>query len=566
MINCHISTPNPLSHLLNIEFTFNTKSTDFIDFFIPSWRPGRYEIAPFIQNIHDFQAFNEKGDLLNWNKAAPNQWRIELKSATQVRLDYKYFANKMDAGNSVLDDSQCYINFINCIFYSHQHTDDQISISIDTHSSYQRLTSLNSIAEGQYIARDYQELVDCPFIASKDMKQLHYKVGACKFIIAINGECPVDEGELIRSFQKFTIAQIRAMGDFPSDQFIFIIQSLPYRHYHGVEHQNSTVLILGPNDASNEEIYLEQLLGVASHELFHAWNVTRIRPREMSPYCFDKETITKTGFVTEGFTTYFGDYFLKTGGVFSQNEYFNEINLLLKRHFENYGRLKNSLVQSSEDLWVNGYQNLYPSKKASIYVKGALCTLIIDLTIRKISQNQQSLVEVMKQMHSLYTWDQGGYSMEDVYELLHRYDQNDDMSLLLPILYESTDDLTPFLTQSLDYVGLELLSTQHINPITSSLGLKINKRKIIEIAPHSPAYSLLSIDDEILSINALSDDLEASIKQGINTLILQRRNRQVEVSIENNKQHYYGCYTVGVQKNAHVEQLQNLSLWLENND
>jgi len=54
-----------------------------------------------------------------------------------------------------------------------------------------------------------------------------------------------------------------------------------------------------------EGIYKE-LIGVASHELFHCWNVKSIRPIEMMPYDYTKENYSASGYVYEGVTTYYG--------------------------------------------------------------------------------------------------------------------------------------------------------------------------------------------------------------------------------------------------------------------
>src|SRR5690606_21236898 len=111
---------------------------------------------------------------------------------------------------------------------------------------------------------------------------------------------------------------------------------------------------LGPGEKLHEDELYSQLLGVSSHELFHAWNIIKIRPKELSPYRFDKEVAFPTGYVAEGFTTYYGDLFLVRSNVFDHDTYFKELNLLFKRHYSNFGRLNYSLINSSIDLWVDG--------------------------------------------------------------------------------------------------------------------------------------------------------------------------------------------------------------------
>ena len=71
----------------------------------------------------------------------------------------------------------------------------------------------------------------------------------------------------------------------------------------------------------------------------------------MFPYDFEKENYFTTGYVAEGVTTYYGDLFLIRSGVKDLKWYMEELNILFKRHFENYGRFKSSVAESS---WTYG--------------------------------------------------------------------------------------------------------------------------------------------------------------------------------------------------------------------
>ena len=179
----------------------------------------------------------------------------------------------------------------------------------------------------QAVAQDYAELVDSRLIASNQLHTHSYSVANAEFHLDVMGDWYPDD-PVIEDFRKFTEYQLQFFGgSFPSDQFRFLIQALPYKHYHGVEHQNSTVITLGPaSDLKDRSLYKE-LLGVSSHELFHCWNVTRIRPKEMVPYDFSREAYHSTGFITEGLTTYYGDWMLYRSGVFlKKNTRMNSIN------------------------------------------------------------------------------------------------------------------------------------------------------------------------------------------------------------------------------------------------
>ena len=108
----------------------------------------------------------------------------------------------------------------------------------------------------------------------------------------------------------FTRAQLSYFGSFPvpSYHFLYLFPDRDVRH--GVEHEDSTVIALGPAErVRSKEGYME-IIGIASHELYHAWNVKRIRPAEWMPYDFANACPSELGYIAEGVTTYMGDLFL----------------------------------------------------------------------------------------------------------------------------------------------------------------------------------------------------------------------------------------------------------------
>ena len=132
-------------------------------------------------------------------------------------------------------------------------------------------------------------------------------------------------------------------GGFPVADYHFLNQILPYKHYHGVEHTNSTVITLGPAELLMTEGLYKELLGVSSHELFHTWNIKSIRPAELLPYDYTQEKYFRTCYIAEGITTYYGEYLLARSGVRTAEQYFQELNTVLRKHYDDDGRYNLSL-------------------------------------------------------------------------------------------------------------------------------------------------------------------------------------------------------------------------------
>ena len=155
-------------------------------------------------------------------------------------------------------------------------------------------------------------MVDAPFIASNSLEHKDFTVEGVKFHVWFQGMKNIEWDRLINDFTKFTKAQLGKFKEFPVKEYHYLIQITPYKAYHGVEHHASTVLLLGPTYDVFKGLYKE-LLGVASHELYHTWNVKAIRSSDMWPYDFSKENYSNMGYLCEGVTTYMGDLFLLKG-------------------------------------------------------------------------------------------------------------------------------------------------------------------------------------------------------------------------------------------------------------
>ena len=98
-------------------------------------------------------------------------------------------------------------------------------------------------------------------------------------------------GEANTDFTAFIEYQIDLFGGFPHQTYHFLFQITSHNAYHGVEHHDSTVILLGPSYDVFDRLYTE-LLGVSSHELYHVWNVKGIRPIDMVPYDYTRENYT----------------------------------------------------------------------------------------------------------------------------------------------------------------------------------------------------------------------------------------------------------------------------------
>ncbi|QSE97946.1 M61 family metallopeptidase [Fulvivirga lutea] len=560
-----IKPESPLSHILIIELELQITQNSMIDFKLPIWRPGRYEAANYSKNIQKIAFEDEDGNVLSYQKKNASTWSISAPKG-KVKARYRYFAYQMDAGNSFYNEDQLYINFVNCILYSEQHLEEECIVTIELPSDYKLACGLNKRGDN-LIAENYHDLADSPLIASTTLQCWNYDVNGLPFAIWFQGNHNLEKDKVVSDFKKFSEYQVNVMGDFPRKEYHFLNQITSYKHYHGVEHGNSTVICIGPgNELAKPNLYSE-FAGVSSHELFHAWNILKIRPKEMMPYDFGKPPVFPTGFVAEGFTTYYGDLFLVQSGVFDYEWYFNELNTLFQRHFHNGGRLNNSVVDSSLDLWVDGYQVGAPNKKSSIYVEGAMVALTLDLMIRTKFSSEKSLNNVMRVLWNDYAKKNIGYSIDDIQKISEDVYEESLEQYFQDYVY-GVKDKTTLISDLLKELGCELSVKPNQNFLEGCLGLKTTEQDgalvVMSIEEKSLGEQFFSFKDKIKKINNenVSKESIKELKPGTYKFLVERQNEEIEFEINATDSSYLKVRKIEKLKNPSAKQKDLFENWL----
>ena len=408
----------PKQALICVKIQIKSSHSPTISLQIPAWRPGRYQLQNFARNIRNFSAFDAKGQNLPYQKIDRNTWVIsnDLLSDT-ITVSYEYLATELNAGSSHISESLLYFNPINFTLYQSEFLDSTFVVHVICNdpdlqiaSGLSFLKTMNGFVASPASLRQW---FDSPVMISNKFIHLQFKSKGVPFHFWVAGGLGFDEKKLVRDLKKIANTQIDLFGTFPESDYHFMLIVPDEAYYHGVEHANSTMLVLGQHKILQESYYYD-LLGLASHELFHAWNIAKIRPAELLPYDYSKEAYFGTCFVAEGFTTYYGDKIMQIAGVITDKMYFFELETILRRHFENADSVSQSLVESSIDLWVDGYERAIPHKRVSVYDKGAIVAFMLDATIKEASQNSRSLDDVMRKLWATYGDMQKGYTYAEI--------------------------------------------------------------------------------------------------------------------------------------------------------
>jgi predicted metalloprotease with PDZ domain len=167
----------------------------------------------------------------------------------------------------------------------------------------------------------------------------------------------------------------------------FLIFDSTYGGGSALEHQNSHVGIYGVQAIGNP-----LLASITAHEIFHAWNVKRLRPAEMVPYRYDRWQPTPWLWISEGITDYYADLALSRGGIVDST-------VFLGLTAEKVQRVAEAPPTALEDISLSTWVHPVDGSDALYYPKGSLAGTLIDILIRDASDNRRSLDDVMRSLY-----------------------------------------------------------------------------------------------------------------------------------------------------------------------
>ncbi|MFT5580881.1 MAG: putative metalloprotease with PDZ domain [Lentimonas sp.] len=550
---------------IEVEFTVTSAVTEV---HLPTWRPGRYEIGKFAKNIKGFKVFDPKGKVLHFKKTNTSTWAIETEGIQKIKVCYSYYAADLNGGSTFLNQDQMYVNGVNCLVYTDETVNDPCEMELKIPENY--IVACNLKDENRVLkAKNFDQLVDSPFIASATIQHDSYTVNGVDFNIWIQGLEQIDWKKLKKDFTAFTKAQSDKFGEFPVDEYHFLFQITPYKAYHGVEHCASTVILLGPTHDIFKGFYSE-LLGVSSHELYHTWNVKAIRPIEMFPYDFKKENFSSLGYLCEGVTTYMGDLFLYKSKVFTFDQYALEMNKQLQKHFDNPGRFNLSVAESSHDTWLDGYEKGAPGRKVSIYTEGCLLAFVKDVRILKATENKYGLDEVIRRLYFDLAAEGEGVS-EEQYKAEIENITGEDWTPFFKDYLHGTKGFEGILTDSFEELGLELVHTASALYSEAQIGIKTqqvgNHFVITDMYTGSPAdMSCLMLGDEIIGINgnACQGELEGWLNQYNHEekhINLIRKGKIMEITLPELQRTFFNTYSIKKLDKLTIPQERAFAAW-----
>lgn len=407
-----VSAPNPSNHLYHVELNYAQIKKATLRFRMCAWTPGFYEIEDFGAAVSNFKATDKSGKVLSWKKTADSTWAVQANGKSGVVLNYDVKADNPFIADANLDENYGYFVPGAIFMYLNEALQQPLTVQIKPYKGWPQTvaTGLNQVPgrENTYQVKNFDLLYDSPFLMGK-LEQ--FPVSAVKgkklqFIGYHMGG--FDRKLFMDTLSRIATSGSEIIGDVPYIHYTFLGVGMPIHGFGGIEHFNSASLIM-----ANDSQFLakpkvkESMLSLLAHEYFHLYNVKRIRPIALGPFDYTKENYTNMLWVSEGFTDYYEYLILRRAGLMSPERVLANYQEHIRNYENSPGHLYQSVIQSSRGIWA---QRGKPTdrtpeevaKTISVYDKGCVLGMMLDLKIRHETHHKQSLDDVMRGLYKTY--------------------------------------------------------------------------------------------------------------------------------------------------------------------
>jgi len=442
-ISYTLSMTRPTTHLFEVSIALQTPAGTVpanVDLQMPMWQPGRYSNADFAKNVQEFSA-STGSQPLPFEKIDSQTWRVQTRGNRTFNVAYKVFGNDLSGTYAQLDGTHGNFNGGEIFMYVVGHKRDAVDLRIQKPSGWRAINgSSETLDQAEWKYPNYEILIDNPTEIGPDWTVDEFTTGGKKYRVVVHSRGP-EGGQrpaLVRDLRRIVEAEVEMWGPPDFDRYTFLYHfAADNKSFDGMEHLVSTQIINGGN--LGDPGVLGRMLEDSAHEFFHVWNVKRLRPAALGPWDWTRPANTKSLWIAEGLTQYYGNLMMRRAGLWDDRRYLSELEGSLEYVENSPGVQLMSAVDASLaapfiDSAVHRQQTNLSNTSVTYYIKGELVGVVMDLTIRGRTNGRQSLDDVLRQMYdelyvkapnASYYLKGRGYSEEDFVRFMSQVSRTD---------------------------------------------------------------------------------------------------------------------------------------------
>ena len=391
---------------------------------LPTWTPGWYTVENYGKNLLRFAVTDDKGNRMPLRMTRKQTWNIDTSKTKSIKVDYDYRATVLALNQAKIAKDYAFFTGIELFLQPEGHRNAPSTVRFSIPKDWKLISALKETSDPYvFTAADYDTLVDAPALMGNfDVAKFEVEGKPYYFTAVPAGTFNAEKTKKFTDMlAKVAVAQGKLFDGQPWDKYIaFYFFAPPESNASGaLEHLNSFVSFAPPGDVATPEM----LIGTASHEFYHLWNVKRFRPAEMWPYDYSRENESPLLWVSEGFTNYYGAVGVYRAGLMTPEQFVNRAAGAAAGIENNDARNYISPANASVATWIG-----YDTPQAftiSYYTGGQNLAALLDLSIRHDTEGRASLDDVMRALYNDFYKKGRGFTSADLLGVINRVSGKD---------------------------------------------------------------------------------------------------------------------------------------------
>ena len=391
-------------------------------FVLPTWVPGAYALMRYARDLFSVEARDlDSGRALKVTREGWSGFHVE-GPVTAVGISYRVSAFDPAWGELVgfVDEDHALFLGTRLLFLADTEGPCRVNYLLPSGWALHHPAGAKPLSEFEYLYPAYRTLLDSPVVVGTFQRQTRLCHGVAFHTVFVDHAAGQAEGidSLISAFMAVAEETYQLFGTFPFQHYTFICSTNPTAHW-GLEHASSTMVSFGPH-VFIDPARRADAIRVVAHELFHAWNVCRLRPAPLEQMDLVHGSFPDALWVSEGFTRYYEFLLCVRAKELTPEALFSNV-LNFFCHLQAmpaYGRV--ALADSSRAAFLN--HSKYPgsiNNTIDFYDKGMLVAFELDAFLRVLTP-ADSLDSAFADFYTAFVGKGAGFSSQDLQDFMER--------------------------------------------------------------------------------------------------------------------------------------------------
>lgn len=369
-------------------------------FHLPATVPGVYSMLNMGRFAKGLTAVDQANNSVAISNLTVNEWKFNTSNGLKLRYEMlETYSNPLGnqvflPAGSILDAHHALINPSTIAGYFTNLTARKQYIKFKKPDGWEIATTLPSVGDNTFLAANYAELIDSPFLMG-NLSTEKFRIEEAEISIHVFSQNNIYQASMLKQDVVKSLLDIRAfLGQLPTNNYQFFFHFGPSSG-GGLEHMNSSVYVL--QEVPYDEMTSNYVRTIVAHEVFHLVTPLNIRSDVLSQFDFSKKNPSEHLWFYESITVWASYLMQFRNKSISLSELLNQLSRRLR-----LGAIYET-GKSLTEISRNSYQPDGGYSMMNVFYRGAITALLMDIRLLELSDGKRGLREVMLELRAKYS-------------------------------------------------------------------------------------------------------------------------------------------------------------------